>query len=308
MALLISNSPHLKSKVNTPFLMKQVIIALIPAGIASIYLFGQQAIWLMANCIISALLTEIVILKIRKKPLCINDFSAILTGLLLALTLPPSIKWYGASLGSIVAISIGKHIFGGLGANIFNPALVGRAFLMAAYPKMLTTFINPSSVDTISSATPLILRKFSQVITPASTLFFGKVSGSLGETSAICLIIGGLYLFIRKVIDWRIPLSLLLTTIITSAIFFLINPSWGSVWFHLFGGGLLLGTFFMATDPVTTPTTKKGRYIFGVSCGALIMIIRYFGGLPEGVMYSILFMNALTPLINRYTKPIRFGA
>lgn len=307
MNLRITSSPHLYAKVNTPFLMKQVIIALAPAGIASIYLFGQQAIWLMANCIISALLTEIVILKIRKKPLCINDFSAILTGLLLALTLPPSIKWYGASLGSIVAISIGKHIFGGLGANIFNPALVGRAFLMAAYPKMLTTFINPSSVNTISSATPLILRKFSQVITPTSTLFFGKVSGSLGETSAICLIIGGLYLLIRKVAGWRIPLSLLLTTIITSAIFFLINPSWGSVWFHLFGGGLLLGAFFMATDPVTTPTTKRGRYIFGIGCGVLIMIIRYFSGLPEGVMYSILFMNALTPLINRYTKPRRFG-
>ncbi|NQT28796.1 MAG: RnfABCDGE type electron transport complex subunit D [Candidatus Omnitrophica bacterium] len=315
MALIVSNSPHLRSKVNTPFLMKQVIIALIPAGAASIYLFGPQAIWLISNCIISALLTEAVILKIRKKPLCINDFSAILTGLLLALTLPPSTKWYGASLGSIVAVSVGKHIFGGLGSNIFNPALVGRAFLMAAYPKMLTTFSSPRIVDAVttappdalSGATPLVLLKFNQIAVDIGDLFIGRVSGSLGETSAICLIIGAIYLLLRKVISWRIPLSLLLTTTILSAIFFLLNPSWGSVWFHLFGGGLLLGAFFMATDPVTTPTTKRGRYIFGIGCGVLIMIIRYFSGLPEGVMYSILFMNALTPLINRYTKPRRFG-
>ena len=307
MTLTVSNPPHLTSKVDTPFLMKQVLIALLPAVVASIHFFGIRAAMLIANCILSAVVTERIILLLRKKPSAISDYSAIVTGLLLALTLPPSLPWYVASLGSIVAISIGKHIFGGLGANIFNPALIGRAFLMAAYPKMLTTFISPSSVDAISSATPLVLRKFSQVITPTSALFFGKVSGSLGETSAICLIIGGLYLLIRKVAGWRIPLSLLLTTTITSAIFFFLNPSWGSVWFHLFAGGLLLGAFFMATDPVTTPTTKRGRYIFGIGCGVLTMIIRYFSGLGEGVMYSILFMNALTPLINRYTKPRRFG-
>jgi len=307
MSLIISSPPHLKSRLSTSYLMKQVMIALLPAVIASIYFFGIRAVLLIANCIFTALITERIILLLRKKPSTLNDYSAAVTGLLLALTLPPSVTWYAASLGSIVAISIGKHIFGGLGANIFNPALIGRAFLMAAYPKMLTTFIKPNSVDAISSATPLILRKFSQVITPNSSLFFGKVSGSLGETSAICLIIGGLYLLIRKVAGWRIPLSLLLTTTISSIILYLINPSWGSIWFHLFSGGLLLGAFFMATDPVTTPTTKKGRYIFGIGCGILIMIIRYFGGLPEGVMYSILFMNALTPLINRYTKPRRFG-
>ncbi len=307
MSLIISSPPHLKSRVSTPFLMKQVLIALLPVVIASVYFFGIRAVILIANCTLSAIVTERIILLLRKKPSTLNDYSAAVTGLLLALTLPPSVAWYAATLGSIVAISIGKHIFGGLGANIFNPALIGRAFLMAAYPKMLTTFINPNSVDAVSSATPLILRKFSQVITPTSTLFFGKVSGSLGETSAICLIIGGLYLLIRNVAGWRIPLSLLLTTTATSIILYLINPVWGSIWFHLFSGGLLLGAFFMATDPVTTPITKKGRYIFGIGCGILIMIIRYFGGLPEGVMYSILFMNALTPLINRYTKPRRFG-
>lgn len=308
MQLAVSNPPHLTSKITTPFLMKQVIIALLPATAASIYFFGIRAVILILNCLLSAIASERIIFALRRKPSAINDFSAAVTGLLLALILPPSLPWYAASLGSIVAIGIGKHIFGGLGANIFNPALIGRAFLMAAYPKMLTNFIKPNSVDAISSATPLVLRKFNQVITPDSALFLGKISGSLGETSAICLIVGGAYLLIRKVAGWRIPLSLLFTTATISAIFFIASPGWGSVSFHLFSGGLLLGAFFMATDPVTTPVTKKGRYIFGVGCGLLIMIIRYFSGLPEGVMYSILFMNALTPLINRYTKPRRFGA
>jgi len=307
MSLIISNPPHLKSSINTPWLMKQVIAALLPATAASIYFFGPRAALLIANCILSAMVTERAILFLRKKPAALGDYSAALTGLLLALILPPSTSWYAATMGSIVAIVIGKHLFGGLGANIFNPALIGRAFLCAAYPKMLTTFIKPSSIDAITSATPLSLQKFSQTMTSVPALFFGRISGSLGETSAICLIIGGLYLLIRKVADWRTPLSLLLTTTVISFIFYLINPDWGSVLFHLFGGGLLLGAFFMAIDPVTTPTTKKGRYVFGLGCGILIMVIRYFSGLPEGVMYAILFMNALTPLINRYTKPKRFG-
>jgi len=283
--------------------MLQVIVALLPAIAASIYFFNQRAVWLILNCTLTALITERVVLKIRKKPSGLSDLSAALSGLLLALILPPSTRWYAAMLGSIFAILVGKHIFGGLGSNIFNPALIGRAFLMAAYPKMLTTFIVPHSVDAITSATPLTLIKFSQVVTPVGDLFWGKVSGSLGETSALCLIIGGLYLLIRKIADWRIPLSLIATVVIIS--FF--TPAKGSVLFHLFSGGLLIGAFFMATDPVTTPVTRRGRYIFGLSCGLLIMIIRYFSGLPEGVMYSILFMNAFTPLINRYTKPKKFG-
>ena len=307
MSLIIANPPHLKSSVNTPWLMKQVIAALLPATAASMYFFGPRAALLIANCVLSAIITERAVLFLRKKPRTLGDCSAALTGLLLALILPPSTSWYGATIGSIVAIAIGKHLFGGLGANIFNPALIGRAFLCAAYPKMLTTFIKPSSINAITSATPLSLQKFSQTMTSIPALFFGRISGSMGETSAVCLIIGGLYLLIRKIADWRTPLSLLLTTTVISFIFYLINPCWGSVLFHLFGGGLLIGAFFMATDPVTTPTTKKGRYIFGLGCGMLIMIIRYFSGLPEGVMYSILFMNALTPLINRYTKPKRFG-
>jgi len=308
MSLIISDAPHLGSKMHTPYIMQQVILALLPASALSVYLFGLGAILLILNCVLTAIITEVVVLKIRKLPLALGDWSACLTGLLLALILPPSIKWYAATLGSVFAILVGKHIFGGLGSNIFNPALIGRAFLMAAYPKMLTTFIETKSVDTLTSATPLMLLKFSKETTPLKDLFLGNVSGSLGETSAILLIIGGAYLLIRKIADWRIPLSLIVTAAIISGIGFAFDPTKGSVLFHLFSGGLMIGAFFMATDPVTTPITKKGRYVFGIGCGLLTIVIRYFSGLPEGVMYSILFMNAFTPLINRYTKPEVFGA
>jgi electron transport complex protein RnfD len=287
--------------------MVQVIIALVPVVGAALYFFGARAAFLIVNCVATAVCVEIAVCLIQKKPLSVGDWSAAVTGLLLALILPPQTAWYAASLGSLFAIVVGKHIFGGLGSNIFNPALIARAFLMAAYPRMLTTFIEPGKVEAVTAATPLVLRKFSQTITPTLDLFWGKTSGSLGETSAACIIVGGLYLFIRKIADWRTPLSLIITSAFISAIGYCIDPANGSVLFHMFSGGLLLGAFFMATDPVTTPTTKKGRYIFGFGCGLLIMVIRYFGGLPEGVMYSILFMNAFVPLINRYTKPRRFG-
>ena len=307
MQLIISHSPHLKSAQDTQRIMLEVILALLPATIASIIFFKLSAVLLIVNCVITSVLTEEVITRIRKKPSTVKDLSAALTGLLLALILPPSIKWYAATLGSIFAVFVAKHIFGGLGSNIFNPALAGRAFLMAAYTKMLTTFVKPLSIDAVTTATPLALRKFSQQITPLTDLFTGNTAGSLGETSAILLIIGGIYLLIRKIADWRIPFSLLLTTTILTAVLFKLNPANGSPLFHLLSGGLLLGALFMATDPATTPITKKRRYIFGIGCGILIMVIRIFGGMPEGVMYSILFMNALTPLINRYTKPARFG-
>jgi electron transport complex protein RnfD len=296
--------------------MRQVILALLPVTAASVYFFGLKAVFIILNCLITALVTEILILKIRRKEMSqVFDSSAALTGLLLALILPPSTSWYAASLGSVFAILVGKHIFGGLGANIFNPALIGRAFLMAAYPKMLTTFdaplkwliLKPSQWDSLSSATPLALRKFSQTITLNTDLFIGNVSGSLGETSALLLLLGGSYILIRKIADWRIPLSILFTVSSVAAIFYWLNPLNASVLFHLFSGGLLLGVLFMATDPVTTPVTKKGRYIFGIGTGLIIMVIRYFSGLPEGVMYAILFMNAFVPLINRYTKPKPFG-
>jgi len=284
-----------------------VIIALSPAVGAAICFFGLRALLLILICIISCLLGEWLLTKIRKKPSTINDLSAVVTGLLLALLLPPTTTWYAAILGSLFSIIVGKQLFGGLGFNIFNPALLGRAFLMAAYPMMLNTYIKPLTADAVTTATPLTLIKYSQELTSAKSLFIGNVAGSLGETSAVCLIIGGIYLLLKKVGDWRIPLSIFLTVLISATICFFLDPSKGSPFFHLFSGGMLLGVFFMATDPVSTPTTKKGRFVFGVICGLMIMIIRYWGGYPEGVMYSILFMNAFSPLINRYTVAKSFG-
>ncbi|MCF7873664.1 MAG: RnfABCDGE type electron transport complex subunit D [Candidatus Omnitrophica bacterium] len=305
--LIVSGSPHLKERVKTSHIMRDVIMGLIPAAGASIYFFGISAAILIFNCIVTALITERIINQIRKQKNSLSDYSAAVTGLLVALILPPSIAWYGATMGAVFAILVGKHLFGGLGSNIFNPALLGRAFLAAAYPKMLTTYISPSQPDAITEATPLMLQKFSHKLTSLDKLFLGDVSGSLGETSAICLLVGGVYLLLRKSAGWRIPVSLLVTVILISTVGYLINPNFGAPIFHLLAGGLLLGTFFMATDPATTPVTIKGRFIFGATCGILIMLIRYFSNLPEGVMYSILFCNALVPLINRYTRPKAFG-
>ncbi|MBN2483215.1 MAG: RnfABCDGE type electron transport complex subunit D [Candidatus Omnitrophica bacterium] len=307
MPLRISSSPHVRASAHTGWVMQQVIIALLPAVAAAVYFFRLSAVWLIFNCIISCVMTEEIVCRLRHKPSTIRDASAVLTGLLLALILPPTIPWYAATLGGIFAVLFGKQIFGGLGQNIFNPALIGRAFLMAAYPAMLTHWVNPAGVDAVTSATPLALRKFDQIITPLGDLFLGTTSGSLGETSALCLLIGGVYLFARTIADWRIPFTLMVTVLVTSTIFYVIDPVYGSPLFHLFSGGLLIGALFMATDPVTTPVTKLGRYIFAIGCALMIMVIRYFGGLPEGVMYAILFMNAFVPLINRYTVPKPLG-
>lgn len=307
MRLIVSVSPHIKALYDTPKVMRHVIYALMPAVAAALYFFCWPAFFVILNCVVTSVVTEVIILRIRKKPSGIKDGSAILTGLLLALVLPPATSWYAATLGSIFAILIGKHLFGGLGNNIFNPALSGRAFLMAAYPKMMTTWSEPFTLSAVTTATPLALRKFGHTLTPISNLFLGNTAGCIGETSAVLLILGGVYILARKIADWRIPLSIIVTVSLISFVFYLINPLNGSVLFHLFSGGLMLGAFFMATDPVTTPVTKSGRIIFGAGCGTMIMILRYFSGLPEGVMYSILFMNAFTPLINRISRPKSLG-
>ena len=243
-----------------------------------------------------------------KKKVTINDYSAFLTGILLALVLPPAIPFWACIVGSFVSIILAKQIFGGLGLNIFNPALLGRAFLMAAFPTYLTTWTNPITLDAVTTATPLGLFKFEHVITSNMNLFLGNIPGSLGETSAIALLIGALYLFLKKVIDYRISFAYILTVILISQTTHLINPqNYAPLGFHIFAGGLMIGAFFMATDPVTSPYTKKGRWIFGIGCGIITMVIRLWGGLPEGVMYSILLMNAVTPLINKATRPKRYG-
>lgn len=306
--LTISISPHQREKRSTPQWMRVVIYSLIPAVIASIVYFKLRAFLLIIVCIAGAVLSEAVFQKLRRKPITIHDGSAILTGLLLALILPPSLPLWAACLGAVMAIVIGKQIFGGLGYNIFNPALIGRAFLMAAFPVMLTTWIKPGIHDAMSTATPLAVMKFDKVVTPTLQLFMGNTAGSLGETSALALLLGGIFLIVVTKMDWRIPVGFIGTVAVLTTILYLIRPTqYAAPWFHLFSGGLMIGALFMATDPVTSPVTKRGRYIFGFGCGLLVVIIRTWGGLPEGVMYSILIMNAFTPLINRYTVPVQFG-
>ncbi len=302
---IIESGPHLKSKRTIPQVMLFVILGVLPSLVWSIYLFRFNALRVIILSVLSCFLAEFLYCKLLKKSLSVKDFSFLVTGVLYALALPPNIPSYPCVLGGFFSIIIGKMIFGGLGQNIFNPALAGRAFLMASFPVYMTTWIKP--FDGVSCATPLNLWKFSGIITSLKDLFFGFTGGSLGEMSSFLLLIGGLFLIFTKTADFRIPLSYLGTVGVISSIFYLLNPLNGSPLFHLFSGGLMLGAFFMATDPATSPYTKLGKIVFGVGCGIVCMSIRYFGGLPEGVMFSILFMNALTPLINKLTLPKSFG-
>lgn len=305
--LLISPFPHIFSKIGVKKIMWNVVIALLPAAFMGIWLFRIKAILLIGVCVITSVASEWIFLKLRGKSSTISDGSAVVTGLLLALVLPPSTPLGVAALGAGVGIIIGKQVFGGLGQNIFNPTLVGRAFLMATFPVLMTSWITPFSLNAVTTATPLGLLKFSHQTTPIRDLFLGTVSGSMGETSSLALIIGGLYLIIKGYADWRIPVGILLTVTVLSSLLFAINSIYGSPLFHLLSGGLMIGALFMATDPVTSPITLKGKWIFGIGIGTIVIIIRIWGGLPEGVMYSILLMNAFTPLINRISRPRRFG-
>jgi len=312
----IQSSPHLKEKESIPRIMYTVVISLLPAIGASIYFFRFRAVAILITSIISCLFTEGIILLIRKKPInSLWDGSAIITGILLALTLPPFLPLDLVFIGGVIAIGIGKQAFGGLGYNIFNPALVGRAFLQTAFPVAMTTWTPTilQKVDISTFATPLGNLKFNQAIikgtlTPLKDLFWGNVGGCIGETSAIALLIGGIILLWRKCIDWRIPAGILSTLFLFTGIFWLINPNkYASPIFHLLAGGVLLGAIFMATDMVTSPITPLGNWIYAIGIGLFIGIIRLFGGLPEGVMFSILFMNAFVPLLNQFTRPRYFG-
>ena len=304
----ISTSPHIFSRPNTPAIMRHALLALLPAICAGVYFFGHRAVLLIAVTALTCVLAEAVFQKLRGKRPTISDGSALLTGVLLSLCLPPAVPLWAAALGGAVAIILGKQIFGGLGHNVFNPALVGRAFLLISFPKFMTSWSKPVGLDTVTTATPLGLMKFDHAQTPVLDLLMGRVSGSLGETAALCIIAGGAYLLIKKYMGWRVPLGFLGSVALVGFIFNRVDPSiYPSAAFHLFSGGLMLGAVFMATDPVTTPITKKGRWIFGIGCGLIVIIIRSFGGMPEGVTFSILFMNAATPLLNMITKPKRYG-
>ncbi|MFH1878905.1 MAG: RnfABCDGE type electron transport complex subunit D [Candidatus Omnitrophota bacterium] len=306
--LTISVSPHFYAPQDTRSMMRGVFYALIPSVAAGLWFFRGKAAAVILSCLAGCLITEYLTRKLRGKQVDIGNFSGVVTGILLALVLPPAIPLWMAFLGGVFAIALGKEVFGGLGRNIFNPALLARAFLMAAFPVALTTWTNPFTLDAVTTATPLGLAKFDSAATPYLSLFLGNVGGCIGETSALAILAGLAYLLYFKIIDYRIPLAYTGTVFVFSTILYFTVPGEMTPLFHILAGGFLLGAVFMATDPVTSPVTTKGRWIFGIGCGLITMIIRLWGGLPEGVMYSILFMNALTPVLNRITRPARFGA
>jgi len=306
---VLNSSPHDFKSVSVPKIMWSVVAALVPATAMAIYYFRVSAVWLILACILACLATELAVNLIKGQKPTLKDGSAVITGLLLALTLPPTFSITSAILGSVFAIAIGKQVFGGLGFNIFNPALIGRAFLQASFPVAMTTWQTPFvPFDGISAATPLGLFKFEKVSSPILPLLTGNIGGSLGETCAVAILVGGLFLLLMRYADWRIPLSYIGSVFLLGGVFWLVDPvNYPDPAFLVFSGGLMLGAFFMATDMVTSPITPLGAWIFGLGAGVLVIVIRFFSGLPEGVMYSILLMNAVTPLINRYTRPKFLG-
>ncbi len=306
--LIVSSSPHLHSGESVSRIMWMVCFSLAPAGIAGVVIFGPGALRVVLAAIISALATEAIIQILLKKRLSLFDGSAFLTGLLLAYNLGPNVPLWLPVVGSVFAIAIVKHAFGGLGQNIFNPALAARVFLMASWPKYMTAFIQPRNLDAVTSATPLAALKIkgSECFSYLD-LFLGKHGGCIGEVCILALLLGAIFLFIRGYISWHIPLSYIATAGILAYIFGPRGLFSGDWLFHILSGGLILGAFFMATDYVTSPLTRKGQIIFGIGCGLITMVIRLWGGYPEGVSYAILMMNAAAPLIDRYTKSRVYG-
>ena len=310
-AIHVAPSPHISdAKFTTRRMMKDVIIALVPLVVMSLVVFGLYAVKQMVICVAAAMAAETLFVKMRSKSPTLGDCSAAVTGLILALSLPGTAPWYVGVIAAFVAIGVGKIIFGGLGMNIFNPAMVGRAFVMIAFAGLMgaSAYIVPGGVDALSQATPLTALKEGGVATGISSLFWGFTNGSLGETSAFAALLGGLFLCLRKTASWEIPLGIIGTVAVIAGILDISGHCAGHFFFHhLFGGALLFGAFFIATDPVTSPLTSMGKFIFGMGVGIFIMILRLLSGYPEGVMFAVLFMNALTPLINRWTIPRPMG-
>jgi electron transport complex protein RnfD len=313
--LIISPAPHIHSGDSVSKNMTSVIIALLPALLVGFYFFGLGALIVTATAIISCIIFEYLIQRfVLKGENSLMDGSAALTGLLLAMNLPSNIPVWMVIIGSLVAIGIAKMSFGGLGNNPFNPALVGRVFMLISFPVAMTTWpkpvpFNTAYLDAESAATPLEMIKGHFGEMPGlKDLFFGNMGGSLGEISAFALIIGLVYLLVKKIISWHIPVSIMVTVFIFTGILHLANPAvYALPIVHLFTGGLMLGAIFMATDYVTSPMNPRGMLIYGVGIGIITVIIRSFGAYPEGVSFAILIMNGFTPLINTYIKPKRFG-
>ena len=303
--LVVASSPHFRAHATVQTIMGDVLIALAPALAAALYFFGFKAFTVIAVCVLASVVSEAAWQKLMGHPQTIKDLSAVVTGLLLAFNLPPTVPLWLAAFGSIFAIIVVKHFFGGIGQNIVNPALAARAMLLASWPVAMTTW----AVDGMTTATPLALLKEGTVaILPTlSDVFIGHVGGCLGETSALALLLGGAYLLWRKVISWHIPVIYISTVFVLTAL--LGREGWmtGNPLYEIFLGGLMVGAFFMATDYTTSPKTKKGQVIFASGCGILTTLIRLYGGYAEGVSYSILIMNLFVPLIDRVTVPRIFG-
>ncbi len=327
--LHISTSPHVVRGIGTDDIMRNVVWAMAPTAGYAIWVFGLSALLMLLTATAACVLTEHLLARMSGKESTISDWSAVITGALLALTLPPGFPLWMTFLGGVVAIGLGKFAFGGLGYNVFNPALVGRAFLQAAFPVAITTwhkafaperflsvtastltfpFTEPAAVDAFSGATPLAAFKFEHAITPAYDLALGLIPGSTGETCAVLIALGGLYLIARGMMDWRIPVSILAAVGVFSSILHLADAeAYPSPVFMWLSGGLMLGAVFMATDMVASPVTPLGVWVYGTLIGVLVVVIRIWGGLPEGVMYAILLGNAVSPHLDKLVIPRVYG-
>ena len=316
--LIVSPSPHVRSDETIGSIMFDVVLALCPALIAGAYYFGIRALLVTAITVASCVAAEYIWQKATKAPVSINDWSAVVTGILLAFNLPVTIPLWMPVIGGFFAIIVVKQFFGGLGQNFMNPALAARAFMLASWPVAMTKWVEPftqlplgNTADVVSTATPLAIIKGTeaagQINVSYLDLFMGNVAGCIGETSVIMLLLGGLYLIYRRVISWRIPTTFIATVAVFTFIFGGDGLFTGNAIYHVLSGGLVLGAFFMATDYASSPVTPKGQIIMGIGCGLITSIIRLYGGYPEGVSYSILLMNIVTPLIDRYTAPVKFG-
>jgi len=331
--LEINTSPHILSGNSVDVIMRNVILAILPAAFFGVYIFGISTLLLLITAVLSCVLTQYFLEMITSSHATINstlmDGSVLVTGLLYGMTLPPGLPLWMVCVGGFIAIALGKFIFGGLGYNVFNPALVGRAFLQAAFPTSMTTWmpaleperftsIATSTLafpfttpvyDSVSQATPLAVMKFQHQLSDTSDLFFGFSTGSSAETTSLLILLGGCYLIFRKMMNWHIPAGIFLAVILLSGLFNQINPIiYPPPVFMLFSGGLMLGAMFMATDMVASPVTFRGCFIYGLLIGCLVVVIRFWGGLPEGVMYAILFANALSPHIDHLIQPVPYGS
>ncbi|MFO7783054.1 MAG: RnfABCDGE type electron transport complex subunit D [Desulfatiglandales bacterium] len=327
--LLVSVSPHIKTDITVARIMWTVVACLMPPLILSVFVFGFQTLIITAVSVISCVATEAISQRLLGRPITVKDGSAVITGVLLAYVIPPGVSLWMPILGAVMAIFVTKVIMGGLGLNIFNPALIGRAFLVATYPVAMTTaWLEPirdwaifrhmgSGVDAVSSATPLyvlkhygmgaLMEQFGSRVSLYSDFFVGMMPGCIGETSALLLLIGGLYLIYKRYINWHIPLSIIVTTGVLTWAFGGERLFTGDPLLAVLSGGLILGAFFMATDYVTCPNHRSGQIVFGIGVGALTVLIRLKGGYPEGVCYAILLMNPLTPALDQWFKPKRFS-